>query len=349
MKHRIISAFSVGVALCLLISVCDTKEVIEAEPALTSGVASAAIVDLADFAATVEEAEVVTTSVASVDDTEIDYGYTNLGISCAEGNINIREEASMDGTLVGKLPEDAACEIISEEGEWYYISSGEVEGYVYAEYILTGEEAWAKAAELITYTAVITGDGVRVRTSASTEGTAFACVFEGEEYEVLDELDGWIKIEIDDEEGYISADYAECAWLLQDAMTMAEAQFGTGVSDTRASLVNYALQFVGNPYVWGGTSLTKGADCSGFVLSVYAHYGISLPHSSKAQANCGTRIKASALQPGDLVFYGSGSPINPVAIYYGNGKVVHASRKKTGIKVTTYNYRTILCCVRILD
>lgn len=96
---------------------------------------------------------------------------------------------------------------------------------------------------------------------------------------------------------------------------MTEVRYGQGVSDVRVSLVSYATQFVGNPYVWGGTSLTRGADCSGFVMSVFANYGISLPHSSRAQANCGTKISASDAQPEIFFFYGNGSSINHVAIY----------------------------------
>ena len=111
--------------------------------------------------------------------------------------------------------------------------------------------------------------------------------------------------------------------------------------------VSYATQFVGNPYVWGGTSLTRGADCSGFVMSVFANYGISLPHSSRAQANCGTKISASDAQPGDLFFYGNGSSINHVAIYIGGGRVVHASSPKSGIKISGAYYRTPVKVVRV--
>ena len=123
--------------------------------------------------------------------------------------------------------------------------------------------------------------------------------------------------------------------------------YGQGVSDVRVSLVSYATQFVGNPYVWGGTSLTRGADCSGFVMSVFANYGISLPHSSRAQANCGTKISASDAQPGDLFFYGNGSSINHVAIYIGGGRVVHASSPKSGIKISGAYYRTPVKVVRV--
>ena len=113
-------------------------------------------------------------------------------------------------------------------------------------------------------------------------------------------------------------------------------------------ICEYARQFVGNPYRWGGTSLTKGADCSGFTLSVYANYGVSLPHSSKAQANCGTRIDLSELQPGDLVFYG-GKNIHHVAMYIGNGQVVHAQSTNTGIVVSSMHYNTPTRAVRILE
>jgi cell wall-associated NlpC family hydrolase len=131
-------------------------------------------------------------------------------------------------------------------------------------------------------------------------------------------------------------------------MTLSEVRFGSGVSDARVSLVSFATQFVGNPYVWGGTSLTNGADCSGFVLSVYAQYGISLPHSSSAQSHYGTRVSTSELQPGDLLFYGSGS-ISHVAIYIGNGQIVHASTERTGIIISNAFYRSPICCVSLLD
>ncbi|MDE6980450.1 MAG: C40 family peptidase, partial [Lachnospiraceae bacterium] len=110
-----------------------------------------------------------------------------------------------------------------------------------------------------------------------------------------------------------------------------------------------ALQFVGNPYVYGGTSLTNGADCSGFTLSIFAKYGIYLPHSSAAQAGYGRRINASEAQPGDLFFYGSGSRISHVAIYIGNGQIVHASSRRTGIKISNAYYRSPICVVRLLD
>ena len=145
------------------------------------------------------------------------------------------------------------------------------------------------------------------------------------------------------------SDYIEVKSDLSTAITMTELMYGEGVSDVRVDLCQYAKQFLGNPYVWGGTSLTKGADCSGFVLSVFAKYGVTLPHYSGAQANCGTQITKDELQPGDLIFYAKGGTINHVAIYIGGGQVIHASSPKTGIKISKYNYRTPYKMVRILQ
>jgi len=146
----------------------------------------------------------------------------------------------------------------------------------------------------------------------------------------------------------VSEDYVEVRSDLETAITLTELIYGQGVSDVRVDLCQYAKEFLGNRYVWGGTSLTKGADCSGFVLSVFAKYGVSLPHSSRAQANMGTSISASELKPGDLVFYAKGGTINHVALYIGGGQVIHASSPKTGIKISAYNYRTPKKMVRIL-
>ena len=132
-------------------------------------------------------------------------------------------------------------------------------------------------------------------------------------------------------------------------MSIVSARYGVGVSDVRVDLVEYACQFIGNPYVWGGTSLTKGADCSGFVLSVFKNYGYTLPHYSVSQSQCGTKISEDELLPGDLVFYSNGSRINHVAIYIGGGQVVHASSPKTGIRTSSYRYRTPVKFVRIIE
>ncbi len=128
-----------------------------------------------------------------------------------------------------------------------------------------------------------------------------------------------------------------------------EAAVASSGSGAGASVASYACQFVGNPYVYGGTSLTNGCDCSGFTMSVYANFGVSLPHNAAAQSGCGTSVTPSegSLQAGDLIFYGDGG-IGHVAIYCGNGTVVHASNEETGIKYSSYNYRTPVAAVRLV-
>ncbi len=276
------------------------------------------------------------------------FGYTNLGVADVEGNLNVREAPGTDADLVGKMPNNAGCDILGTEGEWTKIRSGKVEGYVKSEFLLSGETALARAEEVKQTIATVNTTTLYVREEPNTECTIITMMPDGEELEVMEELDGWVKINVDDEEGYVSADYVDISVELNKAMTMTEVRYGEGVSDVRVSLVQYATQFVGNPYVWGGTSLTKGADCSGFVLSVFAKYGIYLPHSAAAQSGYGTKISASEAKPGDLFFYSNGSRINHVAIYIGNGQVVHASTRKTGIKISGSHYRTPVKVVRLL-
>ena len=203
---------------------------------------------------------------------------------------------------------------------------------------------------------------INIREEMSTDSEVVGKIRKDAICEVVSIEDGWCEIESGDIKGYISNDYlitgvdanekAEAMMAegkeLETAITMMEYRYGKGVTDIQMEICEYARQFVGNPYVWGGTSLTKGADCSGFTLSVYRKYGVSLPHSSKAQANCGTRIDVSEVQPGDLVFYG-GKNIHHVAMYIGNGQVVHAQSAKTGIVVTSMYYNTPTRVARILE
>ena len=279
------------------------------------------------------------------------WGYTNIGIANVEsGNLNVREAPSTDSKMVGKMPKHSACEVLEVLDGWAHIQSGEVEGYVSMDYLLTGPDARVKANEIVHTVVVVNGDGLNVREAPNTESAVLTQVASGEEMDYLETLDGWIKVAVDADEAYVSADYVTVTEKLDTAITMTELLYGQGVSDVRVDLVEYAKQFVGNRYVWGGTSLTKGADCSGFVLSVFKKYGISLPHHAASQAGYGTKISASELQPGDLVFYGySRGSINHVGIYIGGGQVVHASNERSGIKISNYTYRTPVKYVRLLQ
>lgn len=203
---------------------------------------------------------------------------------------------------------------------------------------------------------------INIREEMSTDSEVVGKISKDAICEVVSIEDEWCEIESGEIKGYISNDYLITGVdanekaeemisegkELETAITMMEYRYGKGVTDIQMEICEYARQFVGNPYVWGGTSLTKGADCSGFTLSIYRKYGVSLPHSSKAQANCGTRIDVSEVQPGDLVFYG-GKNIHHVAMYIGNGQVVHAQSAKTGIVVTSMYYNTPTRAARILE
>ena len=276
-------------------------------------------------------------------------GYTNLGMSViSSGNLNIRQEASTDSEVVGILTNHNACELLEDAGDWYKVTSGKVTGYVSKQYLVTGAEAEAIAQQEIKTVATVNTETLNVRAEKSTEAAVLSQVGNSEAFTVNSIADGWVEISVDDSVGYISQDYVTVAQALPTAKTIEQVKYGDGVSDVRASVVSYALQFVGNRYVWGGTSLEKGVDCSGFTMRILGKYGISLPHSSKAQPSYGTKISASEAKPGDLFFYGSGRSISHVAIYIGNGQIVHASNKRDGIKVSNAFYRSPICVVRYL-
>lgn len=312
--------------------------------------------------------------------------YDNLGVSNVKNYLNIRDNPNeKTGKIIGKLPSNAGCDILDTSTDgWYKIRSGKVTGYVKSEYILTGQDAKDKAMQVSKLMAIANTDGVNVRTEPSTDARIWTQISNNEKFLVADQQDGWVEIELDDTVAYISSDYVDVKYGLNEAIKYTpvvvetkpsssskpstggsssskpsggssgssggSAGSGAGsVSSRRAEIANYAVQFVGNPYVWGGTSLTSGADCSGFTMSVMKHFGVSLPHSSAAQANCGKSISSSQMRPGDLVFYaGSNGQINHVALYIGNGQVCHASSAKTGIKISTWNYRSPAKIVNVL-
>ncbi len=314
----------------------ETVQDILQEDAVGSGVILVADKTAEDYALAYERAR------------NANWGYTNLGIANVSDHLNIRAIAAEDGRLVGKLPKDAACEVIDMDDDWVHIHSGKVDGYVSRDYLLTGVLAKLKAEELATTVATVTTDSLKVRAEPSLEAEVITLVPRGEELEVSAVEGDWVKVLLDDDEVFVSAEYVEVSAELGTAVTMSELLYGQGISDVRVDICQYAKEFIGNPYVWGGTSLTKGADCSGFVMSIFKKYGVRLPHSSRAQANCGTTIKVSEAKPGDLIFYGKGKTINHVAIYIGNGQVIHASSPRTGIRISNVSYRSPFKAVRIL-
>ena len=312
---------------------------------------------------TVSADQVLTTTAAGAGDMEAAYaalleeekeatiaGYKNLGIANVSDHLNIRKAADETSDLVGKMTKNAACEILDIDGAWAHIKSGKVEGYASTEFLLTGDEAKKRAMQVMRLVATVNTTTLFVREEASTNSVILTMVPLEEKLEIVEgkEGDPWVRIEIDEDQGYVNTKYVDISEELDKAMTLTELRYGEGVSDVRVSLVNYAMQFIGNPYVWGGTSLTKGCDCSGYVQSIFKKYGYSLPRTSREQARVGTKISLANARPGDLVFYGKGKTINHVGIYIGNGQIVDASNKRTGIKVSNATYRTPYAVRRIL-
>ena len=289
--------------------------------------------------------------------------YDNLVISKVNNYLNVRAEPKSDGKIIGKMTSKAAGEILESLDGWYKIKSGPITGYITSDpqYTATGQEAKDIAMQTATLKAVINTDVLNVRTEPNTDAKIWTQIVKDERYPVLAQLDGWVQIEldsVDEEDGsegdkaYISTrdNNVEVRYALNEAIKFSPAEEAANAAASRRSkVVNYALQFVGNPYVWGGTSLTKGADCSGFTMQVMRQFGVSLPHYSGAQAKMGKPVKSSEMRPGDLIFYAnSGGTVNHVAMYIGNGQIVHAASKKSGIKISTWNYRTPVAIRNVL-
>lgn len=276
-------------------------------------------------------------------------GYTNLGIAHVDNHLNIRAGASENSKLVGKMTRNSACEILEIQGEWTKIKSGNVEGFCKTEFLYMGEEANQIGLSLAVRQATVTTERLKVRAEANTESEVITQVPKGEKLDVIEELGDWTKVALDDEEYYVSSQYVKIADELDTAITMTEFLYGAGVSDVRVSMIEYAKQFLGNRYVYGGTSLTKGTDCSGFTMRIYEKFGISLPRTSREQAKRGTKVSASDVRPGDLYFYGGKGGISHVAMYIGGGQVIHASTERTGIRISNANYRKPVCIKRIIN
>lgn len=311
--------------------------------------------------------------------------FKNLVIAQVNNYVNVRDIPGESGNIVGKLYNNSVGDFLEEENGWYKIQSGNVTGYVKGEFCVTGDAAIALAREVGTRIATVTCDGLFVRKEPNTECSILGMVAFEDELLVLEETDTWVRVDTEDGEGWVSRDYVtlhtefvqaeskeeEEARLAKEAAdrqrareaarqaTAASAPAGaaqgsshgldpssvtiSGDSEMGVAVAEYAVQFVGNPYKWGGTSLTNGADCSGFVMSVYANFGVALPHSSSADRKQGYAVDSLAnAQPGDLICY-SGH----VALYIGDGNIVHASTSKTGIIISKADYKRILAIRRI--
>lgn len=436
--------------------------------------------------------------------------YENIAVSQVTDYVNIRKEANTDSDIVGKIYNNCAATILEtvegEGGKWYRIQSGTVNGFIKAQYFITGAEAETLAQSIGREFVTINTESLRLREEPNLTSNTLTLLSQGARYVVKADAGEFFQVEIDsDLVGYVSKDYCRAEVEFDQAVSLEEeaakkeeearrkqeadaaiaalqqvilveakqegtdssntsgqaaarpgedqliieanpeasgSQAGSGqsgteqdskpaadvkpgssqpesgagtdsgsnppqaaviqgaapgsgsgssasgsqapgsqnqsgskpsgssqdgkqsasvvlagggpgsaavTSATRTAIVAYAKQFLGNPYVYGGTSLTNGADCSGFTQSIFKNFGIEIGRSSRDQAANGKEIPISDVQPGDLLFYGSGSYINHVALYIGGGQVIHSSNERTGILIAPANYRTPCKAVTFLD
>ena len=232
--------------------------------------------------------------------------YLDMAFANVQSFLYIRSEPTTDSEWVGKLYPDYAAKIIGPVGEWTQVQSGSVTGYVYSDYILIGKNAEQKAQEMVQNSG----------TQSPDEAFTYA---ESKEEEAA-------RLE------------KEASQAAAKAEEEASAKAGTG-----QAIVDYACQFIGNPYVWGGTSLTNGADCSGFVQSVFAHFGISLPRTTWDMENEGTPVSYDQAIPGDIILYDG-----HVGIYMGDGQIVNAINSSRGIGIFPATYTSIITVRRLI-
>lgn len=342
--------------------------------------------------------------------------FADIAVAQVNHYVNVRQEPDTESEILGKLYDKSAATVLeTTEDGWYRITSGNVNGYVKAEYVIVGDEELARSVG--TRLATVTTTTLFVRTEPTTEAKVLTMLPDGDDVVVTDEsTEGWAKVSTADGDGYVALDYvtlsteyihaeskaeeearlareeaerqaaaraaeearkareveaARAAAEQEAARKAAEKQevkksgagssaaaggsstgSGSGssagqsaqtASSNGQAVVDYARQFLGNPYVYGGNSLTNGTDCSGFVKGVYAAFGINLPRTSSEQRSVGYAVSLSEIQPGDIVCY-SGH----VGIYAGNNTLIHASNEKTGITLTSpVTYRSVLAVRRI--
>lgn len=289
--------------------------------------------------------------------------------------LNIRKKGSINAKIVGKMKKGNIATVLKKGSEWSKVRSGNVTGYVKNQYLVFGDEIENFAKQNVKKVAKVQTETLRVRKKASTDSKIVTLVSEDDKLKVKKQTNDWAKVKVDGQTGYVSKDYAKVTYSFGKAKSMKQIQAeqeakeakkraeeaarsksvsttSSGSSATGSRIASYAQQFVGNPYRYGGNSLTNGIDCSGFTQQIMAKFGYSISRTSSSQSGDGRAVSTSNLRAGDLVFYGDGGSIDHVALYIGGGQVVHASNSapypRGGIKISNVNYRTPICARRII-
>lgn len=295
--------------------------------------------------------------------------YDTMIMAQVNNALNIRKTPSTSAKVVGKLNDGAVASIIQKGKVWCKIKSGSVTGYIMHKYTITGEELEAYAKSNVGMKAIINVDSLNIRKKSSTNADVLATAKRGQAFPLIKEGAKWLKIKAHNTGiGYIAKEFAGLEYDFEYALSLETDEVTIEKNETplsgntkpddktpsagkpeatkpngkvsRQAIVDYAVQFVGNPYVYGGTSLTQGADCSGFVMSVLSNFGINIQRVSSSQATDGVEVAIEDIQPADLVFYGKGGKITHVAMYIGNGQIVQAWNAEKGICITNMNYST---------
>ena len=266
--------------------------------------------------------------------------YTNLGMITGVRNyLNMRKGPSTDYEICGVIFKNCAVEILEEKDGWMKIESGGATGYVSAEYVTTGEKARKLALSSMKYMAEILTDSVDALYEPKEGADVITTFFKGERYDINGETKDWVEIEaVTELSGYVKRETVYTGYFLDEAIYFSL----DGVSETRQNLIRKAFEYYGGTYVWGGKELTAegGVDCSGYTMCLYRMFGVSLPEFSGAQAEVGVTVDEDTIRPGDLIFYVGRYPgvIGHVAIYIGNGKIIHAASESKGICVSSWKY-----------
>ncbi len=314
--------------------------------------------------------------------------YENLAIANVSYDfVNVRSGPSTDSVIVGKMYDGSVAEILDryeqEDGLWFQVSSGSVEGFIKAEYFYYDEDLIGVIDQYVTHSAVIQANVLNVRNEAGMDGAVIGYLTAGEKAKVIEEDGEWIKVEYSNKTGYIAAQYAmieedyitaksleeerkeleekkkkeqreQAARLaaVQEDVTLAVNAAAANYSsnpELRQAIINYAMQFVGNRYVMGGQSLAGGTDCSGFTCYVYRAFGYSLSRTPSGQlATAGRPISLAEVQPGDIICYGYGG-CSHVAMYIGNGQIVHEANSRMGCIVSSINFEPIVGVKNVID
>ena len=286
--------------------------------------------------------------------------YLNMAFSNTGDFTYIRSAPDENSAWVGKLYSDSAAEVLEYLDGWTKIRSGTAEGYVPSDTLITGETARTHAEEYENSTIRVTAYALNVRDGQGTEAAILTQVGQNEEYTVTGEsVDGWYPVKVGEIDGWVSGEYvkAETSYSYGETKEEEEARIAeeqereeaaareaaAQALPTGQAVIDYACQFIGNPYVWGGTSLTEGADCSGFVQSVYAHFGISLPRTSYDMRSAGYEVSYEEAQPGDLILYEG-----HVGLYMGDGNIVNAMNEADGIGICSALYTDIIAVRRVI-